>query len=73
MEHRRLYKFYLSYKVDREVHTIWVEGLNLRHAKDKLSMIEPEAIDVIDWTSESEEKLATYIDKVQSHFVYVQG
>ncbi|WP_053404202.1 hypothetical protein [Persicobacter sp. CCB-QB2] len=73
MHHRRLHKFYLSFKVEREVRTVWVEGLNLRHAKDRLAMTEPEAIDIIDWTSESPEKLENYLSKIGNYFEYTQG
>ena len=63
MEEKRLHKFYLSYKIDREVITAWVEGMNLRHAKEKLELMYPEASDIMDWTYESKEDLQAYIDK----------
>ena len=35
---RQLHKFYISYKLNGEVHLEWVEGINLRHAKEKIEM-----------------------------------
>ena len=48
-----------------EAFTIWVEGINLAHAKDKLIMKEPDASDIMDWTHESKEDLEKYLSMVR--------
>jgi len=62
---RRLHKFYLSFKNDGKVETIWIEGVNLRHAKEKLILKSPEATDILDWTNERQEDLDNYLLKNQ--------
>ena len=58
-----MHKFLLSFKLNGEVRTTWVEGINLRHAKDKLVYEHEDATDVIDWTDESEADINQYIQK----------
>ena len=57
---RKLHKFYLSFKTSTDIELVWVEGINLRHAKEKLLMKYPEATDVMDWTYEKPEDLDQY-------------
>lgn len=63
---RQLYKFYISYRLDGEVHLEWVEGINLRHAKERIELRHPDASDLMDWTNEREEDLQKYLVKVDS-------
>lgn len=60
---RKLHRFFLSYRLEGEIDTIWIEGINLRHAKDKLKMKFPEATDIMDWTSEKAADLENYLNK----------
>ena len=65
---KQLFKFYLSYKLEGEIYLEWVEGINLRHAKDKVQFRHPEASDLMDWTNEKKEDLDKYLAKVkESH------
>jgi hypothetical protein len=61
---RQLHKFYISYKLNGEVHLEWVEGINLRHAKERIEMKHEDATDLMDWTNENKEDLSTYLNKV---------
>ena len=63
---RQLHKFYISYRLDGEVHLEWVEGINLRHAKERIEMRHAEASDLMDWTNEKEEDLRVYLQKIES-------
>ncbi len=63
---RQLHKFYISYRLEGEVHLEWVEGINLRHAKEKIEMRHTEASDLMDWTKEKEEDLKTYLSKIEA-------
>ncbi len=63
---RQLHKFYISYRINGEVHLEWIEGINLRHAKDKIEMNHAEASDLMDWTNEKKEDLNTYLDKIEA-------
>ena len=63
---RQLHKFYISYRIDGEVHLEWVEGINLRHAKEKIEMQHQEASDLMDWTNEKEEDLRRYLTKIEA-------
>lgn len=60
---RQLYKFYISYRLNGEVHLEWVEGINLRHAKEKIEMKYGDASDLMDWTNEKKEDLEAYLKK----------
>ncbi len=63
---RQLHKFYISYRIDGEVHLEWVEGINLRHAKEKIEMLHAEASDLMDWTNEKEVDLKAYLVKIEA-------
>jgi hypothetical protein len=63
---RQLHKFYISYRLDGEVCLEWVEGINLRHAKEKIEMKHTEASDLMDWTNEKEEDLQKYLTKIEA-------
>lgn len=63
---RQLHKFYISYRLDGEVHLEWIEGINLRHAKEKIEMQNNEASDLMDWTNENEEDLRKYLVKIEA-------
>ncbi len=62
-EEIKVHKFYLSYKIDGEVHTGWYNGVHIRFAKDQLLFQQPEATDLMDWTYERSEDLRTYLKK----------
>lgn len=62
---RQLHKFYISYKLKGKVHLEWVEGINLRHAKDKIEMKSGEGTDLMDWTNEKKEDLEAYLTKTK--------
>jgi hypothetical protein len=62
---RQLHKFYISYRLNGDVHLEWVEGINLRHAKERVEMRHEEATDLMDWTNESKTDLEKYLDKVK--------
>ncbi|GEM_PF-3208020 len=64
---KNLYKFYLSYRHNSEIFLEWVEGINLRHAKDKILLNHPEASDIMDWTNEKKEDLEKYLEKIRSY------
>ncbi len=64
---RQLHKFYISYRLNGVVHLAWVEGINLRHAKEKIEWKHEEATDLMDWTNEKEEDLKAYLAKMESH------
>lgn len=61
MELGKLHNFYLSFKINGEVHLSWIEALNLRHAKEKILFSNEEATDIRDWTNERKEDLDYYI------------
>lgn len=63
---RQLHKFYISYRINGEVHLEWVEGINLRHAKERIEMLHEEASDLMDWTNEKEEDLQLYLSKIEA-------
>ena len=63
---RQLYKFYISYRINGDVHLEWIEGINLRHAKEKIEMKHGEASDLMDWTNEKEEDLRSYLAKIKT-------
>lgn len=63
---RQLHKFYISYRLDGEVCLEWVEGINLRHAKEKIEMKHTEASDLMDWTNEKEADLKHYLTKIEA-------
>lgn len=60
---RQLHKFHISYRLNGDVHLEWVEGINLRHAKEKIELKFGEATDLMDWTNEKKEDLETYLAK----------
>ena len=62
---RQLHKFYISYRLNGEVHLEWIEGINLRHAKEKIEMLHEDASDLMDWTNEKEEDLQVYLSKIE--------
>ena len=62
---RQLHKFYISYRLNGEVHLEWIEGINLRHAKEKIEMLYEDASDLMDWTNEKEEDLQVYLSKIE--------
>lgn len=62
---RQLHKFYISFKLNGEVHLDWVEGINLRHAKERIEMKHEDATDLMDWTNESKEDLEAYMKKME--------
>jgi len=63
---RQLHKFYISYRINGEVHLEWVDGINLRHAKERIEMLHEEASDLMDWTNEKEEDLQLYLSKIEA-------
>ena len=63
---RELHKFYISYKINGKVHLEWVEGINLRHAKERIEMMHEDATDLMDWTNEKKEDLAKYLTKAEA-------
>ncbi len=63
---RQLHKFYISYRLNGEVHLEWIEGINLRHAKEKIEMKQGEASDLMDWTHEKKEDLRLYLSKIEA-------
>ena len=62
-EQIKLHRFFLSYKIDGEVHTGWFQGVHIRFAKDQLLFKHPEATDIMDWTHERDEDLRGYLQK----------
>jgi len=62
---RQLYKFYISCRINGDVHLEWIEGINLRHAKERIEMMHGEATDLMDWTNEKEEDLRAYLAKIE--------
>ena len=62
---RQLHKFKISYKLNGEIRLDWVEGINLRHAKEKIEMKHEDATDLMDWTNEKEEDLRNYLEKIE--------
>lgn len=63
---RQLHKFYLSYRLNGEIQLEWIEGINLRHAKDKVEMKHENASDLMDWTNEKEEDIQAYLTKCRA-------
>ena len=61
MDSTKLHSFYLSFKVNGQVHLSWIEALNLRHAKEKILFGNEEATDIRDWTNERKEELDHYL------------
>lgn len=62
---RQLHEFKISYKLNGEVCMEWVEGINLRHAKEKIEMKHEDATDLMDWTNEKEEDFRNYLEKIE--------
>jgi hypothetical protein len=62
---RQLHKFYISYKLNGDVYLEWVEGINLRHAKERIEMKHEDATDLMDWTNEAKEDLEAYMHKME--------
>jgi Spy/CpxP family protein refolding chaperone len=62
---RQLHKFYISYKLDGNIHLEWVEGINLRHAKERIEMKHEDATDLMDWTNESKDDIDAYMKKAE--------
>ena len=62
---RQLHKFYISYRINGDIQLEWVEGINLRHAKEKIEMQHDDASDLMDWTNEKEEDLQAYLAKTE--------
>ena len=63
---RQLHKFYITYRLNGEVQLEWIEGINLRHAKERIEMKHGEASDLMDWTNEKEEDLRIYLSKIEA-------
>ena len=59
----KLHSFHLSYKLNGTVQLIWIEALNLRHAKEKIYFGLEEATDIRDWTLEDKAELDRYLIK----------
>jgi hypothetical protein len=59
----KVHKFYLSYKIDGEVHAGWYYGIHIRFAKDQLLFQQPDATDIMDWTCENPADLRDYLTK----------
>ena len=59
----KLHRFHLSYKLSGEVQLVWIEALNLRHAKEKILFSLEEVTDIRDWTLESKGDLDKYLKK----------
>jgi len=62
---RQLHKFYISYKINGVVRLEWIEGINLRHAKERIEMMHEDATDLTDWTNEKEVDLNSYLHKIE--------
>ena len=62
---RQLHKFYISYKLNGAVHLEWVEGINLRHAKERIELKHEDATDLMDWTNETKEDIDAYVKKLE--------
>ncbi len=67
---RQLHKFYISYKLNGKIYVEWIEGINLRHAKDKIEFEHPDATDLMDWTTERPEDLQKYLQKHALRFEF---
>jgi hypothetical protein len=63
---RQLYKFYISYRLKGRIQIEWIEGMNLRHAKEKVEMRYGDASDLMDWTNEKDEDLQLYLVKMRA-------
>ncbi len=63
MEEGKMHNFYLSFKVNGDIHLTWIEALNLRHAKEKILFTNEDSTDIRDWTNERKEELETYLKK----------
>ena len=59
----KLHKFHLSYKLNGTVQLVWIEALNLRHAKEKIYFGIEEATDIRDWTQENKKDLNKYLER----------
>ena len=59
----KLHSFHLSYKLNGTVQLVWIEALNLRHAKEKIYFGIEEATDIRDWTQENKSDLDRYLKK----------
>lgn len=62
---KHIFHFYLSYRINKDLYLKWVEGINLRHAKEKIMFKFPEATDLMDWTNEPKEELDRYLQKIK--------
>ncbi|MFC2125972.1 hypothetical protein ACFLU5_14305 [Bacteroidota bacterium] len=67
----KLHKFHLSYKLNGTVQLVWIEALNLRHAKEKIYFGIEEATDIRDWTQEKKVELKRYIERTKNGGVKV--
>ena len=65
MDLGKIHRFYLSYKINGDIHLAWIEALNLRHAKEKIMFGNDEASDIRDWTNERKEDLDSYVNNLQ--------
>jgi len=63
MSANQLHKFRISYKLNGAIHLNWVEGINLRHAKEKIEFNNPEATDLMDWTYEKDAEMKHFMRK----------
>lgn len=63
MEFGKMHNFYLSFKINGDIHLTWIEALNLRHAKEKILFRDDESTDIRDWTNERKEDLESYLSK----------
>ena len=63
MSANQLHRFHISYKLNGNIHLDWIEGINLRHAKEKIEFSYPEATDLMDWTYEKDAELRHFLRK----------
>jgi hypothetical protein len=63
MSANHLYQFRISYRINGTVHLNRIEGINLRHAKEKIAMKYPDATDLMDWTNEKDAELKHFLRK----------
>ena len=71
MTFSKLHKFHLSYKLNGIIQLVWIEALNLRHAKEKIYFGIEEATDIRDWTHEKKEELDRYLTQSKNGSVKV--
>ena len=46
MSTNHIHRFRISYKLNGTIHLNWIEGINLRHAKEKFELNHPDATDL---------------------------